>query len=218
MRDVGCTVDTVTEAYSETVAEGDIIRQSMVGGTASTPTLQAFGAATSPKTGDTVDVVVSLGARTTAPGGDISIAADIADAVAAEINTAAVAGAFSFSFTAERHVLPKSDLSKLSGLIVTVVPKSVEVATQTRTMCLRDVSVDIGIQQKLNKEPGLDADVASIGVLADEITNYLRKRVLTDATYAVWVRITNDPVYAVEHLDDDRVYTSVMTVTYRMMT
>jgi hypothetical protein len=197
-------VASVSEAYSATVAAGLVISQNPDAGQSLPPT-------------GTVNISVSLGARTTPPSGDIGIAADIADAVAAEIN-AATAGTFSFPFTAARHVLPKTDLTELKTITVTVVPKSVEIATQTRTMCLRDVMVDIGIQKKIAKEPGLDTDVASIGVLADEITTYLRKRTLTNATYAVWVRITNDPVYSVEHLDEHRVYTSVLTVTYRMMT
>jgi beta-lactam-binding protein with PASTA domain len=60
---VGCTVGTITYAYSATVAAGLIISQSVAAGsgTATTPTLQALTTQASPKTGDTVDVVVSLG-------------------------------------------------------------------------------------------------------------------------------------------------------------
>jgi beta-lactam-binding protein with PASTA domain len=52
-----------TYQYSATVAKGLIISQSVAAGTgtAGLPTLQAHGVAASPKTGDTVDVVVSLG-------------------------------------------------------------------------------------------------------------------------------------------------------------
>jgi beta-lactam-binding protein with PASTA domain len=355
----GMTIGTVTEAYSATVAKGLIISQSVVAGTgtAGLPTLQAHGVAASPKTGDTVDVVVSLGddavvvpdvvgdglgaavdaiealglltdvtgaysddvtiglvisqdpdggdastlgsevaivvslgvqpaivpdvvgdtvadaiaaiatARLVASisyaysadvdtgkvisqlpdagvwiepdsdvcivvsrgidpatipsdtgleSGDIGLAADIADAVAAELN-AAGAGTFSIPFTAIRRVLPEFELAELKTLAVTVVPKSVEISTQTRSNCFRDISVDIGIQKKLDKAPGLDPDVATIGVLADQITNFLRKRTLSAANYVVWVKTVNDVVYSPEHLAEQRVYTSVLTVLYRMM-
>jgi hypothetical protein len=197
-------VAVVKTAYSETVVAGYVISQVPVAGWAT-------------MAGNIVHIVVSLGARTTPPIGDKSLVTDIADAVVEELN-AATAGTFSVPFTAARRVLPEFEPSELKTLAVTVVPKSVEIATQTRSMCLRDVSVDIGIQKKLNKEPGLDADVASIGVLADEITNYLRQRTLSQATYATWVKIDNSTVYSPEHLAEQRVYTSVLTVMYRMMT
>jgi beta-lactam-binding protein with PASTA domain len=61
----GMTIGTSTEAYSATVAKGLIISQSVAAGTgtAGLPTLQAHGVAVSPKTGDVVDVVVSLGSQ-----------------------------------------------------------------------------------------------------------------------------------------------------------
>lgn len=146
----------------------------------------------------------------------MSIATDIADAVAAELN-AAPAGTFSLAFTAVRRVFPEFELNELKNLTVSVVPKSVVVATQTRAMCYKDVSVDIGIQKKLDKSPGLDEDVSALGIVVDEITDYLRQRTLTSATYAVWVNIINEPIYSVEHLAENRVFTSVLTVMYRMM-
>ena len=147
----------------------------------------------------------------------MSIATNRADAVKAELN-AAPAGTFSIPFVATRRVFPEFDLSELKNLNVTVVPKSVEIATQTRSMCYRDVTVDIGIQKKLDKSPGLDEDVSVLGVVVDEITDYLRQRTLSEAPYAVWVNVKNDPVYSLEHLSENRVFTSVLTVMYRMMT
>lgn len=66
---VGCTIGTETEQYDLTVPAGQIITQSIAaGGTAGYPQLQAFGGMTSPKTGDVVNVTVSLGNSVPVPG------------------------------------------------------------------------------------------------------------------------------------------------------
>lgn len=147
----------------------------------------------------------------------MSYATAIADAVKTEIN-AAPAGTFSAAFTAVRKVHPEYDLAELKNLTVTVVPKSVQIVTQTRAMCYRDIAIDIGIQQKLENPSAFDERVDALGTVVDEIADYMRQRTLSTATYAVWVSITNDPVYAPEHLAEQHLFTSVLTLTYRMMT
>lgn len=144
----------------------------------------------------------------------MSIAIDIADAVAAELN-AAEAGTFSESFTATRRVLPEFELEHLAALKVTVVPKRVEITGSTRSASSYEIAVDVGVQKKLGKD--LDAEVAALGALVDEIADYLRRRPLAAAPHAAWTRIANEPVYASDHLAEQRVFTSVLTVTYRAM-
>jgi len=53
--------------------------------------------------------------------------------------------------------------------------------------------------------------------LMDQIAAYLRRRPLAGVPGATWVRTLNDPVYAPEHLAQQRVFTSVLTVMYRMI-
>jgi len=144
----------------------------------------------------------------------MGLATDIADAVAAEIN-AADPGTFSQAFEAERTVLPAHELPELANLKVSVVPKGVEISGATRSASQYDIAVDIGVQRKLGKD--LDGEVAALGTLVDEIADYLRTRQLSAAAYAVWVATLNEPVYAPEHLASQRVFTSVLTVTYRAM-
>jgi len=147
----------------------------------------------------------------------MSLVTDIADAVAAEINTAAP-GTFSQAFTAVRKVVPAYELEELTDLKVTVVPKAVEISGSTRSASQYDITVDIGIQKKL--PPGSDASdeqVETLGTLVDQLAEYLRRRPLSAAPFASWVGITNDPVYAPEHLLEKRVFTSVLTLTYRAM-
>lgn len=148
----------------------------------------------------------------------MSLVIDIADAVTAEINAAPGSPAtFSQTFTAVRKVLPVYELAELSDLKVTVVPKTVEITGSTRSVSQYDIAVDIGVQKKLAATPDIDAEVEALGTLVDEIAEYLRRRKLTGAPFAVWVNTVNEPVYAPEHLAEQRVFTSVLTVTYRAM-
>ncbi len=144
----------------------------------------------------------------------MSLVTDIADAVVAELG-AAPPDTFSMAFTAERHVLPEFELKDLADLKVTVVPKSVEITAASRASSQYEIAVDIGIQKKLGKD--LDTEVAALGTLVDEIADYLRHRKLSQASFAVWVGIGNEPVYAPEHLAERRVFTSILTVTYRAL-
>ena len=142
----------------------------------------------------------------------MSLATDIADAVAAELN-AADSGTFSQAFTAERKVLPAFDLADLAELKVCLVPKSVTITGSTRTASQYEIAVDIGIQKKLGKD--LDGEVQTLGTLVDEIADYLTRRPLSAAAFAAWAAMANEPVYAPEHLAEQRVFTSILTVTYR---
>ena len=142
----------------------------------------------------------------------MSLVIDIADAVTAEINAAAP-GTFSQSFTAQRSVLPAFDLEDLAELKVTVVPKSVQITGSTRAASQYEIAIDIGVQKKVGTD--LDAEVAVLGTLVDEIADYLRRRPLSSAPSVAWTAISNDPVYAPQHLAEQRTFTSVLTVTYR---
>jgi len=141
---------------------------------------------------------------------------DIADAVAAELN-AAEPDTFGEEFTAQRRVLPKFELADLKDLKVSVVPKGVEIENATRDARRCDISVDIGIQQKVGKD--VDAEVERLCELVEQIADYLAARGLSAAGMSgvAFVSITNEPVYSTEHLADDLVFTSVLTVTYRTL-
>ena len=137
---------------------------------------------------------------------------DIADAVAAELN-AAPAGTFTPAFTAVRRVLPMFELAELAQLRVTVVPRGVEIGGAMRLGNQFDFQIDIGVQRKLGTD--LDTEVATLCGLVEAIAAYLRRRPLTGMPHAAWVRTQNDPVYAPDHLAQQRAFTSVLTITYR---
>ena len=136
---------------------------------------------------------------------------DIADAVAAALNDPGEPG-FSQSFTAVRKALPAFDLADLAGLHVTVVPKGVEVTGATRSLSQHDYQIDVGVQRKLGSD--LEAETAAMLALVDEIAAFLGRRAMAGAA---WVRSVNEPVYSPEHLAEKRLFTSVLTITYRLM-
>ena len=133
----------------------------------------------------------------------------IADAVAAELNT----GSFSIPFTARRMLLPDFALAELTDIKVTIVPNSVEMTPFCRQWTQYDYAIDIGIQKKLSGDT--DTDLPELLALVDEMLTFLRKRTLTAAPSAVWIKTLNEPLYSREHLSQSRVFTSVITVTYR---
>jgi len=144
----------------------------------------------------------------------MSVVLDIADAVAAEL-ASAPAGTFNQAFTPQRRVLPQFELSELKDLQVSVVPRSVENSPAARGLTLKDVQVDIGVQKRLGKDLG--AEIDPLLTLIEQIDAWLRQRPLQAAGNAPWLKSANDPLYASEHLAEDRVFTSVLTVTYRVM-
>ena len=114
-------------------------------------------------------------------------------------------------------MLPFYELKDLTELKVTVVPKAVEITGSTRSNSQYDFAIDIGVQKKLGSPSALEAEVESLGGVVDQIIEYLRQRKLTAAPFAAWVSTSNDPVYAPEHLLEKRVFTSVLTLTYRAL-
>jgi len=135
----------------------------------------------------------------------------IADAVTAEL----AAGVLSRPIAPVRRVLPEFELADLKDLRVTVVPASIEIEGASRALSRYDVHIDIGIQKKLGKN--LDTEVADLCDLVEEIAEFLKRRPLAATPYAVWVRTANDPIYAADHLAEQRVFTSVLSITYRAM-
>jgi hypothetical protein len=137
--------------------------------------------------------------------------ADIAEAVVTEINAAS----FSQPVTAKREYLPHFDLEDMQELKVTVVPKSVLTLPGGRAHNQHDYAIDVAVQKKLDKadNPEIDALVT----LVDEIGDHFRLKRLASYPNAMWLKTENEPVYSLEHLQEMRQFTSVLTLTFRLM-
>ncbi len=141
----------------------------------------------------------------------MAVIAGIADAVVADLN----AGGFSQPLEASRCYLPRFDLAEMKDLHVTVVPRGVAITAGTRNHNQHDYQIDIAVQKKLAAMDNSEID-ALVGVV-DEIADHFRMKRLDSLRAAVWVKTQHEPIYALEHLDQMRQFTSVLTLTFRMM-
>ena len=141
----------------------------------------------------------------------MKLAIDVADAIVTELN----GGSFSEPLTVSRRVLPEFELAELKALTVTVVPKSVGISNITRDSSSFEVAIDIGIQQKIGKDT--DTDVTRLSGVVTEIVTFMNRRKLSGFPAAVFVSIANEPVYAPEHLSEKRLFTSILTLTYKVI-
>lgn len=135
----------------------------------------------------------------------------IADAVVGHIN----AGTFSQPVSAVRMFQPAFSLEDLKDLRVSVVPRTIGISAASRGRSAFECVVDVGVQKKLpaeNEQAGIDALLD----LVEELTDHLRLKRLPDAPDAAWVSIAHEPVVSGDSLEQHRVFTSVLSTTYRV--
>ena len=134
---------------------------------------------------------------------------DIADAVVAELN----ASSFGQPFSAERHYQPRFELSEMSELHVSVVPRGLASKALDRGRDSFEYQIDVAVQQKTDMSDGsLDA----LMTLVEEIADHFRTQPLAGYPHARCTEVKNEPVYSLEHLDELRQFTSVITLTFRV--
>lgn len=144
----------------------------------------------------------------------MSLVTSVADAITAALNSAG-AGTFDLTFTAARHYRPLFDLEDLKTLHLSVVPKGIEITSLGRNSNQHDVSIDVAVQQKV--DPDDQAALDGLMEVVQQIIDYMRLQRLATLPAAMLIRIENAPVYAAEHLEQMRVFTSVLTLTYRVI-
>jgi hypothetical protein len=140
----------------------------------------------------------------------MAIIIDIADAVVAELN----GHSFSVTLAAVRAYLPQFDLAEMDALHVTVVPKSLASEIAGRNLLQTDYTIDLAVQEK-------PADLANATLdglmgLVQEIADYFALRVLASPA-ACCIKIENSPIYSIEHLGTLRQFTSVLSLTFRLI-
>lgn len=112
------------------------------------------------------------------------------------------------------RVLPDAEAAKMAEVAVVVVPRSVETVTADRGGRHDDVTLTIGVQQRVGRD--MDTDVGRLVETTQEIADYLWRRDLSGLPSAKWVRSRIEPIYSPEHLAEHRVYTGVLVVVYRV--
>lgn len=136
---------------------------------------------------------------------------NIADAIVAELNAAT----FGQPVTAVRHYLPSFELTEMQALHVSVVPKSVILAGGDRSRSQGDYSVDVAVQRKF--QTGDNAELDTLADLVEEIADHFRAKRLSSYPNAVWLKTEQSVLYAPEHMEELRQFTSVLTLTYRVL-
>lgn len=139
------------------------------------------------------------------------LVADVADAVVVEINS----HVFSQPFNAERHYLPVFELPEMKTLHVTVVPKGMTVTQIARNQAAYDVQIDVAVQKKF--DTGDAAELDPLMVLAEEIADFFRFKTLSGPLGAAWIKTEHTALYAPEHMDQLRQFTSVLTISFRVI-
>jgi len=144
-------------------------------------------------------------------------AADLADAVTADVNAAE----FSQAFTATRPKTWKIHYSQedLKTLRVTIVPAPVTVDVETRDEDLLLQSIDIGVQQRV----GQTGDCDPLGRLAEELRDHFHGMPeLTVGTQIAHCRerrfvAPENAMVAKQHLEDLGVFTAVLRTVWEVI-
>lgn len=134
-----------------------------------------------------------------------AVLVQIADALVTHLNAASL----SQTFTATRKFLPHFEREKLTGLEVTVFPRSDAATPATRSKSEHTYLVDVVIRQPV--DPDSESDLKAATQLTEEMADRIANN---DMAGAGWTLIENDPMYSVEILGESREFLAVQTVTY----
>lgn len=141
----------------------------------------------------------------------------IADAVTAALNGASM----SLPFTAERMYVPIHEMRDLAGLKVSVVPTALEGRLIDRSgRNLYDYTIHVGIQQSIGQGAMTYAQINAacdpLMQLCEEIADLFDGKAIASTPAARCVDVKNEPIYSPLHIDEKRVFTSLITLVFRL--
>lgn len=133
----------------------------------------------------------------------------IADAVVATLNALPDLG-----LNAERKYVPVHEIKDLTAMRTTVVPRELSLVALSRHSDDFDYVIDVAVQKRVpGVEPG---NLDPYMFLMEQILDAFRGRRLDQFDAALCVRATNLPIFEPTHLDEHRVFTSVVSLTFRV--
>jgi|YNPMSStandDraft_1061717.scaffolds.fasta_scaffold02655_7 hypothetical protein len=139
-----------------------------------------------------------------------AITAQLTEAIVDELN----GEAWTLPFAARRDYRPRYTVADLANLTVTVSPRTLAITPVARGLATPEYTIDIAIQQHLNQEDNDTLD--ALIMLAEHITQHMINHRLRAMPTALCIRATSEPLYSIDHLDDHRVFTSLITLTYAL--
>jgi hypothetical protein len=141
----------------------------------------------------------------------LSTVLNVADAVVAQLNTATL----SQPVQAERLYVPNFDLQDMQDLRVTVVPRELHVRGLDRGRNSYEAEIDLAVQKKFKK--GDAAEIDPLVAFVEEIADLFRLKRLASFPGAIWSRTDHQVLYSQEHWDQLRQFTSLLTLTFRVV-
>ena len=141
----------------------------------------------------------------------------IADAVVSTLNGASL----SQTFTAARYYVPVQELKDLGTLTVSVVPTAIDSELIARNgMNKEEYLIDIGVQKVIGTGPMTNDQVKAatdpyMGLM-DEIATLFKGTVVV-GTSARCVNVKNAPIFVPSMIDEMRLFTSILVLTFRMI-
>ena len=141
----------------------------------------------------------------------MSTVLNVADAVVAQLNTASL----SQPVVAERLYVPNFDLQDMQDLRVTVVPRELHVRSLDRGRNNYEAEIDLAVQKKFKK--GDAAEIDPLVAFVEEIADLFRLKRLASFPGAIWSRTDHQVLYSQEHWDQLRQFTSLLTLSFRVM-
>jgi hypothetical protein len=133
----------------------------------------------------------------------------IADALVTELN----GHAFSQSFKAVRAYLPCYKLEDMGTLHVTVVPATFESEPADRSRDLERHVLHVAVQQRFSGDVS-NGSLDALVLLCQEIRDFLRTLVLTNASQSRRTKTECKPIYDPGHLKEFGQFTSLLAITY----
>jgi hypothetical protein len=103
----------------------------------------------------------------------------------------------------------------MNELRVSVVPKAVVVSPLDRSRNTHDAQIDLAVQKKF--ATGDAAEIDPLMALVEEIADHFRLRRLDSFPAAHWIKTEHKPIYAQDHWEELRQFTSVLTLTFRVI-
>ena len=137
-----------------------------------------------------------------------TVITDIADAVVTKLN----GSTWDQSFTATRKYAPTYRLRDMDTLTVTVVPAAEITTLVGRSTRSHEYTIDVGVQKRFSSSA-----LATIDPLMDlvqDINDAFVRAALSGYSSAKWTGSEIDPIFAPDHFQQFRQFTSVVHMTY----
>lgn len=138
----------------------------------------------------------------------MSLLIDIADALVAHLNVAGL------GFTATRVCLPTFTREELQTLHVTVVPIAQAPERAARGTLALACTCHVGVQQQCDPSNPTEVD-ALLDIVESIIAHLHQQSRMTMLPDAVITGVENTVAYSVEHLEQQRVFSSLLVVSCR---